>query len=166
MTVDEVNSLDPNLQWLTASFGFFRNYGADGQSAYFTGGGLRYAVTLGKSLFLRRAHAQDSLALEAGAFYYKILNFQGNNDSYAVVPLIGTLRYNILFGENFGIFFYGGIMQNNVTSVVGGNEDAKAVLSSVFPAAGAGILFRVGPSWDARVDLGIESIGLGLVLRF
>lgn len=166
VTIDEVNPLDPNKQWLTGAFGFFRNSTPQGSGAYFAGGGVRYAFTLGKMLFLRRAHAQDSIAAEAGVFYYKIINFQTTNDAYEVMPLIGTARYTINFSENFGIFFYAGIVQNNVTRSSGGTEEVKAVLNAAFPAAGGGILFRVGPNWDARVDLGIDQASLGLVLRF
>ena len=39
-------------------------------------------------------------------------------------------------------------------------------LGGVRPALGLGILFLVGPNWNVRLDLGIENIGAGLVLRF
>lgn len=166
VTIDEVTPLDPNHQWLTASFGYFNNAGS-----LFAGGGLRYGLSLGKMIFLRRAHVQDSIVVEGGAFFYKIINFQSEGDSYSVLPLVGTVRYNILFGENFGIFFYGGVVQNIVTQASGGANSTNtpqvaAALQSVLPAAGGGLLFRVGPNWDARVDLGYDMIGLGLVLRF
>ena len=169
--IDEVNSIDTNRQWLTAGIGYLRNNTVSGSPAYYAGLGLRYGLTLGKMLFLRRAHVQDSVAAEAGAFYYKILNYNNQEgNAYEVLPLIGTFRYNILFSENFGIFFYAGIVQNMVTSVAGGTEaeqaQYKSALHSTFPAAGGGLLFRVGPNWDARVDLGIDQATLGLVLRF
>jgi hypothetical protein len=160
-TIEEVSPLDPHSQWLTLEFGYFNN-----DNNYFAGGGLRYGLSLGKMIFLRRAHLQDSLAIEAGAFLYKVINFKTQGDAYTIASLIGTARYNILFSENFGIFFYGGVMQNFVTDVVGGDPTTQAQLQSYLPAAGAGLMFRVGPSWEARVDLGYEMLGLGLILRF
>jgi hypothetical protein len=72
-----------------------------------------------------------------------------------------------MFGENFGIFFYGGLMQNFVTQVsANATADVQASLQSIVPAVGTGLLFRVGPSWEARVDLGYDMLALGLVLRF
>jgi hypothetical protein len=161
MAIDEVTPIDHHYQWLSGSFGYFNNAGS-----YFAGGGLRYGLSLGKMIFLRRSHLQDSFAIEGGVFYYKIINFMSRGDAYGVVPLIGTARYNIMLGENFTLFFYGGIMQNFVTEVSGGDEETQRALQAYLPAAGGGMLFRVGPSWDARVDLGYDMVGLGLVLRF
>ncbi len=165
--VDEVYPLDTDSHWLSAGLGFLRNVDSDGAPSFYIGAGARYALTLGKTLFLRRAHAQDSLAVEGGIYYYKIINFTaGKSDAYNVMPLMGTVRYNILFGENFGIFLYGGIVRNNATIASSGSEEARALLAQTYPAAGGGLLFRVGPSWFARVDLGFDTVGLGLILRF
>ena len=138
----------------------------EGWMCQYEGGGVRYGLSLGRMVFLRRAHVQDSIAVEAGAFFYKIINFQSQGDSYSVLPLVGTVRYNVLFGENFGIFFYGGVVQNTVTQVSAGDPDVQASLQRVLPAAGGGLLFRVGPNWNARADLGYDMVGLGLTLRF
>ncbi len=160
-TIEEVMPLDPNNQWLTACFGYFNNGGN-----YFAGAGARYGLSLGKMIFLRKAHLQDSFAIEGGVFFYKILGFATSGDSYSVLPFEATARYNVLFGENFGIFFYGGMMQNIVTQVSGGDAVTQASLQTIVPAVGTGLLFRVGPSWEARVDLGYEMLSLGLMLRF
>lgn len=161
MAIEEVVPLDPNSQWLTATFAYFNNGGS-----YFAGAGMRYGLSLGKMLFLRKPRLQDSIVLEAGLFFYKITTFVSTGDSYSVMPLVGTARYNILFGENFGIFFYGGLVQNVVTSATNGTTAAQTALQTVLPAAGTGLLFRVGPSWESRVDLGYDMLGLGLILRF
>lgn len=167
MTVEEVTPLDPNNQWLSACFGYFNNGGN-----YFAGAGARYGLSLGKMIFLRKAHLQDSLAVEGGVFFYKILGYTAPgatadpSSAYSVLPFEATARYNVLFGENFGIFFYGGMMQNIVTNVSGGDATTQASLQTILPAVGTGLLFRVGPSWETRVDLGYEMISLGLMLRF
>jgi hypothetical protein len=166
LVVDEVTSLDPNSHWFSGGLGLFRADTGPGGIGYFAGGGVRYGLTLGKMLILRRPLVQDSLVAEGGLFFYKILNFSPTNDAYNVLPLIATVRYNIHFGEGLAIFFYGGVMRNNVTSTVSADEDVKAALASPLPAGGGGMLFRVGPNWDARIDLGIDAIGLSLMLRF
>jgi len=168
ISVEEVNPLDPNSQWLTAGFGYLTNYGASPAFQYYKAGGVRYGITLGQMLFLKRPHVQDSLVLEAGAYFYKAINVVGPsaNDAYNVVPIIGTLRYNLLFGENFGIFIYGGLMKNFVVSSNMPDPTVLVNLASTLPAAGGGLLFRVGPGWDLRADLGFDFIGMSLLLRF
>jgi len=169
MIIDEVQPLDIHRHWLSGQFGFFRNNAppSSGGVIYLQAGGLRYGFTLSKMLFLRRARIQDSVALEAGAFLFKAVPYEASlNDAYTVMPLLGTVRYNINLGDSFGVFFYGGIMQNFVLSSVNGTDANIAALNSTTPAGGAGLMFQIGPSWDVRVDLGIDVIGTGLMLRF
>jgi hypothetical protein len=165
-TIEEAYPIDPSTHWITGGFGFFRDNAGPAGSGYFAGGGIRYGFTLGRMLIMKRAQIQDALVVEGGIFYYKILNFVAQNDAYAVLPLILTARYDLLFGENLGLFFYAGLMHNSVTSSSGANPDVVTALGSTLPAAGTGVLFRVGPSWDARLDVGFDVIGAGLVLRF
>ena len=169
VTLDDVVPLDPHTQWLSAELGFLNNNipattGGTSGSGYFPGGGFRYGVSIAKMVFLKKATIQDSITPEVGVFFYKLLG--QSNDAYAVMPLIGTLRYNIIFSQNFGFFLYGGVVQNVVLSASSPVTGAVSGLSSFLPAAGGGILFRVGPSWYTRLDAGIDTIGLGLVLRF
>lgn len=167
LTVNEIHPFDINHHWFSGTFGAFRNNGPSGDALYFAGGGLRYGYSLGKMLALDRPNIQDSLVAELGVFLYKLVNFVPNrSDAYTVVPLILTLRYNIQFGENLGLFFYGGIVKNSVVATSQETGDAVAALNSLIPAIGTGLLFRVGPNWDARIDLGFDVFGLGLVLRF
>jgi hypothetical protein len=166
ITVDEVHPIEVNSHSMSAQFGFFRNNASSGGSAYFAGAGLRYALTIGKMILLRRAQVQDSLAIELGAFLYKAIHFDVANDAYTILPLVGTLRYNVLLSENFGVFLYGGMVKSQVTSSAQATDSALGALSQAMPAAGGGLIFRVGPNWDARVDLGIDMIGGGLMLRF
>lgn len=164
--VEELQLLDPHKQWMTLGFGALQNSGS-----YFAGGGLRYGFTFKRLLWLRRNTIQDTLAAEFGFYYYKILNLVTENDSYTVVPTVATLRYNMQFYENFAIFLYGGLVKNfaSATSELPSKDTADfnaGELSKFFPAIGAGLLFRVGPNWDARVDVGTDIVGLGLMLRF
>jgi hypothetical protein len=47
-----------------------------------------------------------------------------------------------------------------------GQSSVIAALSTLLPAAGAGLLLQVGPGWYTRLDMGFDNIGLSLVLRF
>jgi len=166
LTAEEVFPIDTTYHGLTAQFGYLRNFDVESLGTYFAGGGIRYGLTLGRMLFLRKSNIQDTITVEGGVFLYKVLNYRGSGDSFTVLPLIGTVRYNLLLGENFTLFGYGGYMKNRV--IQNGTEDLEsaAILSSGMPAIGGGIMFRAGPHWHIRIDAGLDMIGAGLVLRF
>ena len=166
LTVDEIFPIDTNHQWLTAEFAYIANYAAGGGYSYYTGGGLRYGITVGKMIFLERPKVQDSFVIEGGLFLYKILNYVQQNDAYTVVPLIATGRYNIQFSDTYAIFLYGGLVKSFVAGSAQSTGDTVNSLSGVIPAVGAGMLFGIGPHWDLRLDAGLDMIGVGLVLRF
>jgi hypothetical protein len=170
ISVEEVRAFDPYSQWLTGAFGYFRNSGVNGaSSSYFAGGGLRYGITIFDRVFADSSSAQDAFVIEAGAFYYQVVNFIKTGDSYTVVPLIGTIRYDLSLSESFTLFFYAGFMENIASYPSGNSNDSDATragLALQTPAAGAGFFYRVGPSWDLRVDVGTDTAQLGLVLRF
>lgn len=164
--VEETFPVDPYRNWLTAGFGLFRN-SAGGAVSYFSGVGLRYGFTLGRMIIARGVSVQDSFVVEGGAFYYQISGLEQVGDGYTVVPMIGTARYNLHFGDTFVFFVYGGMTRNyvRIDSELS-TEETALLLATPIPAAGAGFFFRVGPNWDARVDLGMEVASLGLTLRF
>jgi hypothetical protein len=117
-------------------------------------------------VFLDQIHLQDSITLESGFYLYKSINFATQGDAYTILSIPLVLRYNLLFSEKFGVFIYAGINQNRVISNATGNSDVQAALTNFLPSGGGGILFQVGPSWYTRVDLGIDTIGLNLLLKF
>ncbi|MGK5087875.1 hypothetical protein WDW86_09985 [Bdellovibrionota bacterium FG-2] len=164
--IDEVSVLDPHYQWLTLGMGYLRNNGAGGASTYFAAAGFRYGVTLFKMILLQKAHLQDSFALEGGLFYYKTLNYPVADEGYTVIPMLATARYNVQVKEGFGLFFYGGLIFNRVLIAGQGTEETRLDMSQMVPAAGGGVFFQVGPNWDLRFDLGFDTVGLGLTLRF
>lgn len=168
VAIEEIKPLDKYNNWLTGELGFLRNSDATGTSTtYFAGGGIRYGLSLGKRLLFARPHLQDSLAAEVGVFYYKIVNFIANaGDGYNVMPIIPTLRYNLTLSEEFSLFFYGGIMFNFASGVANANAQVTTNLGAAQLAVGTGALFRLGPNFDGRIDLGYDMLGLGLVLRF
>jgi hypothetical protein len=168
VTVEDVATFEKNRHWITAGFGFIRNVNTPtaGGFYYFSSGNVRYGVNLGQLVFLDRPHLQDSLTLEGGFYLYKSINFVSAGDAYTVMSFVGNLRYNIFFSERLGIFFSAGMMKSSVTSSSQGQSDVITALNSLLPVIGTGILFEVGPSWYTRIDAGIDTASLNLVLRF
>ncbi len=167
--VEEPVITDFNFHSLTLQFGQFRNYNVNAISSTYGGGGLRYGYSFAHMIFLNKSRLHDSFTLEGGIALYRIINYDDDdetNDTYTLVPVIGTLRYNILFGESYGFFVYGGMLKNTVVSQVSGVEEDVIQLGSTLPAFGVGGMMQVGPNWELRVDLGLDFIGAGLVLRF
>jgi hypothetical protein len=117
-------------------------------------------------LLLKSASYQDSLTGEFGVQVYKLTNHTIANDSYTIMPLGGYLRYNIFFSQNLGVFFYGGLTKSLVTESANSTASAIASLSAFIPAAGTGLLMRVGPHWEVRGDIGIDMQAVSLMLRF
>jgi hypothetical protein len=60
----------------------------------------------------------------------------------------------------------------SATSTVSSQDTANVLAhldtnaNGLVPIGGAGLLFRTGPNWLARVDFGTDFVGLGLVLKF
>ncbi len=163
--IEEVEPFDYYYNNLTGSLGYYKNFDAYGAAGYYVGFGLKYGITIGKTIFLRSHDTQDSLVLEGGVSYYRILGLATGDDAYLVVPLTGTVRYNIHYSKGFGIFFYGGITQNFVKASVG-DLDTYNALSSTLISAGGGIIFQIGPGWFARFDAGLDMFLAGLMLKF
>jgi len=179
LIAEEITPLDPDPNWLSFMGALIRNPGlernntttpvtaVESGSINVGGFGLRYGYTVADRIFLRDQEVQDSLVPEIGFYYYSITNYTDDQDSYTLLPVLGNFRYNLLAGETYGFFLYLGFMQNFVLS----SENDRAgygseSLGSTRLAMGGGLLFHVGPNWNVRVDIGIENIGAGLVLRF
>lgn len=166
IAIEDIRQLDTDRQWLSAQIGFLKNQSFNGGASYYSGIGFRYALNVGKMMFLYGKRVQDSLSAEGGWFLYKILGYEVTQDAYTVSPFVGTLRYNILFGEDFSLFFYGGLMGNFVVSSFQASEEGQNRLRTFVPAFGTGMTFRIGPRWQVRADFGLDMIATGLVLRF
>lgn len=166
LVVEEVNEYDVDSHWLSTLTGISLNsarYG--GGVAYYMTGGLRYGLSLGSMVFLSGTSLQDSIVLEASASIYKVISdFVIRNDGYTVMPVEAAMRYNILFGENLSLFFYFGWLRNFVLAAT--TDEGYFALSTGFPAGGGGLMFRIGPKWHIRFDIGYEMTSGGLVLRF
>jgi hypothetical protein len=185
IVVQETTTYEREKQWLSVSFGYFLNY-KDSQlnpqnqiylavPVYFSGAMVRYGINIAHDVFLSRGKTQDSLTLEGGVGFYKVINIAQANDgdSFSIVPTTVTARYNLFFGGDTALFFYLGVNKNFLLAY--GYQDPTAAnavsaaytdLQSLNPAIGTGLLFRLGPNWYVRTDIGYDVIDLGLVLRF
>jgi hypothetical protein len=172
LEIREIHPFDRDSHWLSLDYARIRNLPPTnkGESYYLKAIGGRYALTFGRLWVFSNNHAQDSFAFEIGAYYYTVFPYTSQSDLYRVIPLTGTLRYNIAFSPDLSLFFYSGILKNVVISASHPNADEgqrnAQRLAATFPAAGAGLFFRIGPKWHLRVEMGIDRIGGGLMLRF
>lgn len=163
IVVRESVTLDPESRWFSLNLSFMRSGRADGSSPYYLSGGLAYGFDLSKRIFFNDNRAQDSITFEGALHYYQV----SDTASYTVMPTGFTLRYNVFTSENLGFFGYGGLSKNWVVAASDDYDDLEIdALDDFVPAFGVGLLFKVGPQWMARVDLGFDQIGVGLVLRF
>lgn len=106
------------------------------------------------------------MTFEAMLYYYKAYNLDGTLDSYTLLPISGILRENFHLSDSITLFIYGGVLYNFVAANVLGSDTTSAALSGMRVAAGAGFLTKIGPRWNIRVNGGIDSICVGLALRF
>jgi hypothetical protein len=166
ITVEEVVPFDQQRHGMTVLLGLQRNLSFPSGSSYFTSGGLRYGYSLFRSLLLHTPQFQDSLTVEAGVGFYKLINYVVTRDAYTVMPIVGAMRYNLHTSDTTTFFVYGGLSKGWVISSALPSVSGLALLNSLLPTLGGGLLLRVGPSWDFRADLGLDTISAGMMLRF
>ncbi|MBC7693392.1 MAG: hypothetical protein H7222_16625 [Methylotenera sp.] len=163
---EDFNPNEHNKNWLTAQMGAFRNYQDVPKTRLLAGGGFRYGYDVAHTLYFKTSGKHDSLTLEGGLFLYKMVGYFNAGDAFTVLPLIGTARYNLFFGSSFGVFFYAGLMRNFILSQVNANDNQLAAIDSIIPAVGTGVIYEFGPHWNARFDLGYDTISAGVMIRF
>lgn len=165
LAVNEDLPLDPQRHAVSLNYGNLRGIDKDNNSASRDSIGIRYAYTFWRLPLLKKKSIQDSLAAEVSLYYYTISNFIQTADSITVIPLTGTLRYNLHLNETLTVFGYAGFVKNNVYAdqAVTSNVDVLATTLAIF---GGGGMIRIGPSWAIRADVGTDLFGIGAVLKF
>jgi hypothetical protein len=166
-TILEIQPLDRYNQAISAQLAFFQGPVQNDASGppYYSAMGIRYSRTVARKL-LFRSKLQDSFTLEGGRCLYGLTNYLVSGDTYNVMPLLATGRYNVFFNDTFGAYFYGGFGRSLVIGSTAATDEGLASLESFIPAAGAGLLFHLGPHWSARVEGGVDMIGAGLMIGF
>ena len=169
-TIDEIETIDQDSQAIWGQFGLVRALNYDGAFVYYPAAGFRYGITLGRMLFVSRAKAQDTLTLELSAMAFRITGYLSDDtiDSYTVASGVASLRYTILTSDLMGIFAYAGYNPRRVIANSGDVRDqATGNLQQPQAAAGLGVIFRLGPGWEARIEGGVDTlIAMGIGLRF
>ena len=157
MSIEEKTvKFEHQKNWLSLGIAMLKNSpGPDVGSSYYVGGGLRYGYTLTDNIFTKSGgDKQDSLQVELGAFYYKIVGIDTSNDDYTVLPIVLTGRYNYFLSEDFALFVYGGLEKPFV--VASDNSSLRACQTSKWsiPLSGSARFTESalnGPSVPTRV---------------
>lgn len=165
--IEEFQEMDRDWNWFSVQFGLLKNLDVAGAETNYFGFGMHYGLTVLKEIFLQSNSAQDSLSFDGAAYYYNVAEYDEEiGDSYTVLPLSGSIRYNIFFSPNFCFFMYGGILYNFVLAGTDSTDTGLTNLASIFPAVGGGFAYRLGPQWFIRADIGLDKMSGGIMLRF
>ncbi len=166
ITADEFTKLDIYKNWLSLEMNAVSIRLNDGSIGFNPGVGVRYGYTFKELAFFKNAGIQDSFTAELGFHFFKLLSYAEADDAYTMMPVTGTVRYNINIGQDLSVFGYAGLLQGLVISGSNTNEVALQQLQSLFISFGVGLMINMGPNWTARADIGIDRAGVGLVLKF
>lgn len=150
---DEIGGYFPNS--FTMAVGLLYNATVPGPNPKF-GGGLLYSRNFG-----------TSFAFEGGFFYYKSSGeVNGSTVATTIMPLMANLRYQWRWSEIWTGYVYGGLMYPYVATNVGATARQLAQIKVISPAVGVGAFLQTGPNWYLRLNLGSDSMTLGVTLRY
>ncbi|MBC7384918.1 MAG: hypothetical protein H7301_02000 [Cryobacterium sp.] len=143
----------------TMTIGNVPNSSVPGPSFKFSGG-LLYARKL-----------TPSFALEGGFYYYKS---QGDLDidgvtttvSMTVIPVVGTLRYQSRLTDLWTGYLYGGVVYPFIANSIGAPVKLLQKVQVISPAVGVGAFLQTGPNWYLRLNFGLDSMTVGVMLRY
>ncbi len=166
LEIDETSRIDPFNNILSVGTGYFGNSSNfSGSPVLSNGFSVSYAHVLFHDIFIMKKVPQDSLALEFGGIYYRIINKDGGNDIYSMLPFFADLLYQLHLSQTFAINLYGGLQYNYMTSAV--NPGASLdILQGLQVNLGLGVFFSIGPQWLLRVDAGWDRISGGLSIKW
>lgn len=166
LSVQEELPLEPYRHHVSLQYGSVRSVDKSNDPTTYSSVGLRYGYHIWRMPFIHRRSIQDMFSLELSMFYFRISDFAKPGDSISVFPLMGTLRYALLFGENLNFFGYLGYLKNNVSQNDGAVSTQTNNLAFSRAVLGAGALIKIGPNWAARIDAGSDMLAIGAVLKF
>ena len=164
--IEEMHRIDPSNNILTVSAGFFANSSNFSTSPQIHNGfSVSYAHVLIHDLFIKTKVPQDSLALELGTEYYRIVNQDGINDIYTLLPFYADLFYQLHLSAGFSFNLYGGMQFNYIASYVNSGP-SYPLLHGPQPNFGIGFFYTIGPQWLLRADIGWDRITGGLSVKW
>jgi len=166
LEIDETSRIEPFNNVLSISTGYFTNASNfSGLGVLNNGFSISFAHSLISEMLFRSKTSQDSLGIELGGIYYRIINKDGGNDIYSMLPFYGELTYQIHFSQAFALGLYGGIQYNYMTSATNPGASLSS-LQGPQVNAGLGVFFGIGPQWLLRADVGWDRITGGLGIKW
>ena len=167
INIQEDYPLEPFRNIISLQYASINGVDASGKTKSRSSIGGRYGYNLVRGMLLRKKTLQDMLTLEGSVFYYNITGFVSIKDSITVFPLTATLRYNLLPSESIIFYGYLGVSKNIVTFDPEYTSSSDVtVLKNTKLVGGAGTLFKIGPNWAIRLDLGTDLFAIGGSLKF
>lgn len=165
LEIHEIEPLDDSKNMFSVSFGIIRSRTTGGGIAPFRTGALRYSRQVLSDIFQNSPTLQDDLSLEGSIFIYQVLNPTAGS-AVTAMPVGATLRYTLNVRNDYGIFVYGGGTYSQAISSVKVSATGINQIRGPVAAFGVGVFVNVGPSWFARMDLGYDTLSVGLSLKF
>lgn len=166
LEVDETSRLDPYTNILSVGTGYFGNSSNFSGSPYLSNGfSISYAHVLFNDVFIMKKVPQDSLALEFGGIFYRIINKDGGNDIYSMLPFFADLLYQLHLSSSFSLNLYGGLQYNYMTSAINPGASLEN-LQGIQVNVGLGAFYTLGPQWLLRIDAGWDRITGGLSIKW
>lgn len=128
--------------------------------------GVRWGQLLRSEIFFNTPDLWDAWVLEGSFFFYKMAGVSVSTDAYTLIQPQGTLQYQLAFGEEWGLFGYGGLGRSWVAASTSPSSQTLAFLNTMHWALGVGGFYQIGPSWYLRAEAGMDFLGLSLSLKF
>jgi len=166
LEVEESFKIEPWNNILSVTAGYFGNSSNFSGSPILNNGfSFSYAHAFAHDIFFSKKSLQDSLAVEFGGIYYRIINRDAKNDLYSLLPFYGDLFYQLHFSTSFTLTAYAGLQYNYMTSASNPGKSLK-LLQGLQPNFGLGAFYAIGPQWFLRADLGWDRITGGLSIKW
>ncbi len=166
LVAEEIFPIEHHTHSLAVQIAFLKNFDSTGAVIYPKGVTFRYGLTFGRMVFIRKPRMQDALTGEFGVSSSKLQPYRGGSESYTLLPMFLNLQYRIAFSQSLSLFIYGGSTKSRVLYSSEALDEDTQMLSQWIMNYGVGLNFRMGPNWDARVDLGVDQVAFGLGIKF
>ena len=166
LEVEETTRINPYNNIFSISAGYFGNSANFSFSPILeTGMSVSYYHTIIHDLFISKKSPQDALGLEFGAIYYRVVNRDGGNDIYTMLPFYATLLYQLHLSPTFSFNLYGGLQYDYMLTAVNPGPSLP-VFQGPQPDIGIGFFYGFGPQWLLRADIGWDRITAGLCIKW
>lgn len=166
LEVEESTRINPFNNIFSVGAGYFGNSANFSFSPILeTGMSVSYYHTILHDVFISKKSPQDAIGLEFGAIYYRVVNRDGGNDIYTMLPFYATLLYQLHLSPTFSFNLYGGLQYDYMVSAVNPGPSLP-VLQGPQADIGIGFFYGFGPQWLLRADIGWDRITAGICIKW